>query len=400
MIEANDDKRAIIHMDLDAFFVSVECLRDERLKGIPLIIGGKDGRGVVTSCSYEARKFGVHSAMPTRLALQLCPDAKVISGDMESYSYHSRMVTDIIKEDAPVFEKSSIDEFYVDASGMDRFFGTFQWAQKLRRRIINETGLTISMGMSTNKLVAKVATGEFKPNGEKHVERGSESEFLSPLPVRKIPSIGPKTTLFLAEMGVTHVHILRKMPLKLLEKAFGKNGKSLWLKAQGIDHTPIHQYEERKSISTECTFIEDSIDIPKMKSMLTAMVERLCHQLREENKLTACVTVKIRYANFDTETKQKHIPYTASDQVVLQTVLRLYDVLYSRRMRLRLVGVRLSDLVHGNHQIDLFEDTKETLQLYQALDHIKTLHGPHKIIRASTLGLDSRIRMSRNAFQA
>lgn len=400
MIEVNDPKRAIIHMDLDAFFVAVECLRDDRLKGIPLIIGGKDGRGVVTSCSYEARKFGIHSAMPTRLALQLCPDAKVISGDMEAYSYHSRMVTDIIKEDAPVFEKSSIDEFYVDASGMDRYFGTFQWAQQLRQRIIRETGLTISMGMSTNKLVAKVATGEYKPDGEKYVQRGSESEFLSPLPVRKIPSIGPKTTLLLAEMGVTHVHILRKMPLKLLEKAFGKHGKSLWLKAQGIDHTPIQQYEERKSISTECTFMEDSIDIPKMKSMLTAMVERLCHQLREENKLTACVTVKIRYANFDTETKQKHIAYTGSDQVVLQTVLRLYEALYTRRMRLRLVGVRLSDLVHGHHQIDLFTDTQESLQLYQALDHIKTLHGPHKIIRASTIGLDSRIRMSRNAFQA
>lgn len=400
MVEVNDEKRTIIHMDLDAFFVSVECLRDDRLKGIPLIIGGKDGRGVVTSCSYEARKFGIHAAMPTRLALQLCPDAKVISGDMEAYSYHSGIITEIIKEDAPVFEKSSIDEFYVDASGMDRFFGTFQWAQNLRQRIIKESGLPISMGMSSNKLVAKVATGEFKPNGEKQVTRGTESEFLSPLPVRKIPSIGPKTTLFLAEMGVTHVHILRKMPLKLLEKAFGKHGRSLWLKAQGIDHTPIHQYEERKSISTECTFMEDSIDVPKMKSMLTAMVERLCHQLREEQKLTACITVKIRYANFDTETRQKHMAYTASDQVVLQTVLRLYDALYTRRMRLRLVGVRLSDLVHGHHQIDLFEDTQESLQLYQALDHIKTLHGPHKIIRASTMGLDNRIRMSRNAFQA
>lgn len=400
MIEAADQKRAIIHMDLDAFFVSVECLRDDRLRGIPLIIGGKDGRGVVTSCSYEARKFGVHSAMPTRLALQLCPDAKVISGDMEAYGYHSKMVTDIIAEDAPAFEKSSIDEFYVDASGMDRFFNTFQWAKKLRKRIIHETGLPISLGLSTNKLVAKVATGEIKPNGAKHVDRGTESEFLSPLPVRKIPSIGPKTTLFLAEMGITHVHLLRKMPLKLLEKAFGKNGRALWLKAHGIDHTPIHQYEERKSISTECTFMQDSIDIPKMKSMLTAMVERLCHTLREENRLTSCVAVKIRYANFDTETKQQHVNYTSSDQGILQTVIRLYDALYTRRMRLRLIGVRLSGLVHGHHQIDLFEDTQESLELYQAMDHIKTLHGPHKIIRASTLGLDGRIRMSRNAFQA
>ena len=399
-METTDQKRAIIHMDLDAFFVSVECLRDDSLKGIPLIIGGKDGRGVVTSCSYEARKFGVHSAMPTRLALQLCPDAKVISGDMESYGYHSKLVTDIIAEDAPVFEKSSIDEFYVDASGMDRFFDTFQWARQLRQRILKETGLPISMGLSSNKLVAKVATGEFKPNGEKYVKRGTESEFLAPLPVRKIPSIGPKTTLFLAEMGITHVHLLRKMPLKLLEKAFGKHGKALWLKAQGIDHTPVRRYEERKSISTECTFSEDSIDIIHMKAMLTAMVERLCHTLREENRLTSCVAVKIRYTNFDTETRQQHVSYTASDQGILQTVLQLYDALYTRRMRLRLVGVRLSGLVHGHHQIDLFNDTQESLQLYQAMDHIKTLHGPAKIIRASTLGLDGRIRSSRNAFQA
>ena len=392
------DKRAIAHMDLDAFFVSVEVLRDTRLKGLPLIIGGSSGRGVVSSCSYEARRFGVHSGMPTRLALQLCPQAKVISGDMESYSYYSRMVTDVIREEAPLFEKSSIDEFYIDASGMDRFFNTYQWCKELRTRIIHETGLTISMGLSINKLVSKVATGEYKPNGEKYIDRGTERDFLAPLSVRKLPMIGEKTAQFLMDMGVTQVHILRDMPVKMLEKAFGKNGRSLWNKANAIDYTPVEPYSERKSISTECTFQQDSIDVKKMKVMLTTMVEKLCFKLREEQKLASIVTVKIRYANFDTETKQRHIPYTSADQVIIGVVKELYDQLYTRRMLLRLIGVRLSGLVHGNYQISLFEDTEESIRLYQAMDRIKSKHGVDKLVRAASIGMDRRIRMDNNLF--
>lgn len=385
-------------MDLDAFFVSVECLRDERLKGIPLIIGGSSGRGVVASCSYEARRFGVHSAMPTRMALQLCPDAKVISGDMEAYSYQSNIVTEIIREEAPLFEKASIDEFYIDASGMNRFFQTKLWAHELRKKIIKNTGLPISMGLSINKLVSKVATGEYKPNGEKQIEVGAERDFLAPLSVKKIPMIGDKTGQFLIDMGVTHVHILRDMPVKILEKAFGKNGRSLWNKANAIDHTPVEPYSEQKSISTECTFDEDSIDVKRMKTLLLAMVEKLCHKLRKEQKLTSCVTVKIRYANFDTETKQRHIPYTSTDQIIIKEVMDLFDKLYTRRMLLRLVGVRLSGLVHGNYQINLFEDTEESIRLYQALDKIKNRHGVDKVMRAAALGLDGRIRMNQNFF--
>ncbi len=391
-------KRSIVHMDLDAFFVSVECLRDSRLKGIPLIIGGSGGRGVVSSCSYEARRFGVHSAMPTRMALQLCPDAKIISGDMEAYSYYSRMVTDIIREDAPLFEKASIDEFYIDASGMDRFFGTFKWSQQLRQKVIKETGLPISMGLSINKLVSKVATGEYKPNGEKYIELGTERDFLAPLHVQKIPMVGERTTQFLIEMGIRHVRTLREMPVKMLEKAFGKNGRVLWNKANAVDHTPVQPYSERKSISTECTFDQDSIDVKKMKVILLTMVEKLCHKLRKEQKLTSCVSVKIRYANFDTESKQRHIPYTSADQVIIHEVMDLFEKLYSRRMLLRLVGVRLSGLVHGNYQINLFEDTEESIRLYQALDAIKTKHGVSSITRAAAVGVDSRIRMDNNMF--
>ncbi len=391
-------ERSIIHMDLDSFFVSVECLMNSELRGIPLIIGGNGKRGVVASCSYEARKFGVHSAMPTRMALQLCPDAKVISGDMESYSKYSRLVTEVIRDESPTFEKASIDEFYIDATGMDHFFGTFKWSQELRQKIIKNTGLPISMGVSLNKMVSKVATGEHKPNGEGLIPHGTERDFLSPLSVKKIPMVGKKTSQHLMEMGVYKVKTLREMPVKMLEQAFGKNGKVLWYKANGIDHSQIVPYSERKSISTECTFMTDTIDVKKLKTILTAMVEKLTFKLREEEKLTSCIAVKIRYSNFDTETKQIQVPYTASDQFIIRHVMELFDRLYSRRMLLRLVGVRLSGLVHGNYQINLFDDTEESIKLYQALDKIRFKHGIDSVVRAATVDVNKRVRMENNVF--
>lgn len=391
--------RNIIHLDLDAFFVAVECLRNPALKGRPLIIGGQSRRGVVASCSYEARQFGVHSAMPMYLALQLCPDATVISGDMEAYSYYSHLVTDIIADSAPLFEKSSIDEFYIDASGMDKYFGAFAWAKELRRKIIRESGLPISMGMSVNKLVSKVTTGEFKPNAEKYIEPGKEKDFLAPLPVEKIPMIGRQTASFLYDMGVRTVGTLREMPVKFLVSAFGKNGLALWKKAHGIDESPVVPYHEQKSISTECTFEEDTLDIRHIQAVLVAMVEKVAFALREQQKLASCVTVKIRYANFDTETRQMQIPYTASDHVILPVVQELFDKLYQRRMRIRLVGVRLSGLVYGNYQISLFEDTAERVRLYEAVDRIKHRYGADKLVRATTLGTHRRARVQMNMFK-
>lgn len=369
------------------------------LKGKPLIIGGSSRRGVVAACSYETRKFGVHSAMPMYLALQLCPDAQVISGDMEAYSQASHLVTEIISEESPSFEKSSIDEFYIDASGMDKYFGAFRWAKELRKKIISETNLPISLGMSVNKLVSKVATGEFKPNAEALVPTGTEKEFLGPLPVEKIPMIGKQTSLFLYDMGVRTVQTLRDMPLQFLVSAFGKNGHSLWNKAHGIDNTPVVPYSEQKSISTESTFDSDTIDVKKLKSILVAMVEKVAFNLREQRKLASCVTVKIRYANFDTETKQIQIPYTSSDAVIMKVVHDLFDKLYNRRMLIRLIGVRLSGLVHGSHQINLFDDTEEDINLYQAIDYIKHKHGVEKIIRANTLDVNKRVRMELNMFK-
>src|SRR5690606_14794951 len=391
--------RNVIHLDLDAFFVAVECKRNPKLKGKPLIIGGSSRRGVVAACSYETRRFGVHSAMPMYLAMQLCPDALVISGDMEAYSKNSHLVTEIIADSVPMFEKSSIDEFYIDATGMDKFFGAFKWAKELRKKIIDNSGLPISLGMSVNKLVSKVTTNEFKPDAEKQIPAGEEKEFLAPLAVEKIPMIGKQTSAFLYDMGVRTVATLREMPLKFLVSAFGKNGISLWNKAHGIDDSPVVPYSEQKSISTECTFENDTIDVKKLKSILIAMVEKVAFQLREQKKLTSCITVKIRYANFDTETKQIQIPYTSSDHVLLHTVTQLFDKLYNRRMLIRLVGVRLSGLVHGSHQISLFDDTTEGIRLYEAIDKIKHKHGPEKLVRATTLGVSRRVRMEVNMFK-
>lgn len=390
--------RNIIHLDLDAFFVAVECKKEPKLKNRPLIVGGSSRRGVVAACSYEARKFGVHSAMPMYLALQLCPDATVISGDMEAYSQYSHLVTSIIEDSAPMFEKSSIDEFYIDASGMDRYFGAFKWAKELRKKVISESGLPISLGMSVNKLVSKVATAEFKPNAQQHIPAGTEKDFLGPLAVEKIPMVGKQTASFLYDMGVRTVATLRNMPLKFLMSAFGKNGISLWNKAHGIDDSPVVPYTEQKSISTESTFEEDTIDVKRLKSILIAMVEKVAFQLREQKKLTSCITVKIRYTNFDTETKQVHIAYTSSDHIILRVVQELFDKLYNRRMLIRLVGVRLSNLVHGNHQISLFDDTAETINLYEAMDFIKHKHGVEKLVRATTIGVNRRIRMEMNMF--
>jgi len=382
--------RNVLHLDLDTFFVSVERLRNSQLEGKPLIIGGKNGRGVVASCSYETRRFGVHSAMPMRMALQLCPQATVISGDMEAYSNSSREITEIISEEAPLFEKSSIDEFYLDVSGMDKFFGCLQWSHELRSRIIKETGLPISFGLSINKTVSKVATGEAKPNNEKYIPAGKERPFLAPLSIRKIPMIGDKTYQMLRMRGVEKIATLSQMPVQYLQQLLGKNGTAIWKKANGIDNSPVIPYSEAKSISTEQTFQQDTIDIVRLKQILTGMTEKLAFTLRDEERLTSCVTVKIRYSNFDTETRQLRIPYTASDHVLMRTVLDLFDRLYQRRMLLRLVGVRFSALVHGSHQISLFDETPEQVNLYQAMDKIRRRHGMDMVMRASSMQVYNR----------
>ncbi len=377
------NERQIMHIDLDTFFVSVERLTNPKLVGMPVLIGGTSDRGVVASCSYEARKYGIHSAMPMRMARQLCPEAIVVRGDSEQYSKYSKDVTDIIKENVPMYEKSSIDEFYIDLTGMDKFFGCYKLATEVRHKIMKETNLPISFALSTNKTVAKVGTGEAKPNGQQEIPMGTERSFLGPLSIKKIPMVGDKTYRVLSELGVKYIYTMQEMPVELVERVLGINGRVIWKKANGIDNTPVEQYSERKSISTERTFDKDTIDVKGLKALLVSMTEKLAFQLRSEQKLTACITVKIRYSDFNTFTIQAHLPYTSLDHVLMEKAKELFDKLYQKRMLIRLIGVRLSHLVQGNYQYNLFEDCTEQLQLYNAMDRMRMRYGADAVQRAS-----------------
>ncbi|MCH8555641.1 MAG: DNA polymerase IV [Schleiferiaceae bacterium] len=379
------ETRSVVHMDLDTFFVSVERLLNSALVGRPVLIGGASGRSVVASCSYEARQFGIHSAMPMKLARRLCPEAIIVRGDFEQYSKFSRLVTDIIKDNVPVYEKSSIDEFYLDLTGMDRFFGCFQYAKELRQRIIKESGLPISLGISQNKTVSKVATGEAKPAGQLKIDVGSERAFLAPLSVRKIPMIGKETGKTLSEMGVQKVLTLQQIPPEILQRVFGKPGIDMWRKAHGIDNTPVKPYSEQKSLSAETTFDHDTIDTALLHAVLVGLTEKLAAKLRYKNKLTSVVTVKLRYSNFQTFTRQMRVSYTAADHHLLPVVKQLFDRLYERRMLIRLVGVSFGGLVSGSHQIHLFDDTEERIRLYQAMDHLNQRWGKHLVHRAVSI---------------
>ena len=371
--------RAVLHLDLDSFFVSVECLRDSSLKGKPLIIGGMGGRGVVASCSYEARRYGVHSAMPMKMALRLCPQALVLRGDMDAYTRHSALVSEIIDSEAPVFEKSSIDEFYLDLTGMDRYFGCFKWSAELRERIMKESGLPISCALSVNKLVSKVGTGEAKPNGMREIPTGEEREFLAPLSTGKIPGVGKETYKKLSFMGVRTIRVLREIPHPLLEREFGKMGQFLWESANAIDRRQVVPYSEQKSMSKERTFSEDTLDMNFIRSLLGGMVDELAFDLRQDARLTSCITVKIRYADFNTFTKQKRIPYTAQTRQLISYALELFEEVYERRQLIRLIGIKFSGLVNGNIQLNLFDNTEEEISLLQQLDHIRRRWGKEAI---------------------
>jgi len=369
-----------MHMDLDTFFVSCERLLDSRLNDKPILIGGTTDRGVVASCSYEARSFGVHSAMPMKLAKQLCPEAIIIKGNSGTYMKKSEEVTEIIRESVPLYEKTSVDEFYCDLSGMDKFFGCYKIGHELRERIRRETGLPISFGLSQNKTVSKVATGEAKPDNEMKIESGEEKNFLAPLSIKKIPMVGDKTYQTLRNMGVQWIRTVQEMPVELMENAFGENGISIWKKASGIDNSPVVPYQERKSISTERTFDRDTIDVVKLKGIILAMAENLAFQLRRGKKLASCVTMKIRYSDFQTETLQSRIPYTSADHVLIPKMLELFGKLYSRRMLVRLIGVKYSHIVSGGYQINLFDDTEERINLYQAMDKMRQRYNDDRIV--------------------
>lgn len=385
--------KSILHLDLDSFFVSVERHINTELKNRPLLVGGMGDRGVVAACSYETRKFGVRSGMSMKLARKLCPEATVIKGNAGTYTSHSHIVTEIIRERVPSFEKASVDEFYADLSGMDKFFGIEKFAKELRETIISQSGLPISFGLSQNKIVSKIATGVAKPNAEKIIGQGREKGFLAPLPVNRIPLIGNKTYQLLMNLGIYKIETIQQMPPEMLESVLGKNGRIIWKRANGIDNSPIIPFHERKSISTERTFNRDTIDVVRLHATLVAMAENLAYQLRRGNKLTSNVSVKIRYSDFQTYTKQAKIPYTSADHILIPKVEGLFKQLYNRRMLIRLIGVKFTGLVGGNYQINLFDDSEEMLSLYNSLDHIRERFGEHSVMRAVSLGTKTIGRM-------
>jgi len=386
--------KSILHLDLDTFFVSVERKQNSELENKPLIVGGMGDRGVVAACSYETRKFGVHSGMAMKVARQLCPQATVIKGNASTYTKHSHEVTEIIKSQVPSFEKASVDEFYADLSGMDKFFGINQFARELRQTIIKESGLPISFGLSQNKVVSKIATGEGKPNAEIVIPHGNEKIFLAPLSVNKIPMVGNKTFQKLLNLGVREIKTIQEMPVEMLESVLGKSGRTIWKRANGLDDSPIIPYHERKSISTERTFGRDTIDMVRLHATLVAMAESLAYQLRRGSKLTSVVSVKIRYSDYQTHSKQVKISYTSADHILIPKVEMLFKQLYSRRLLIRLIGVKFSGLVGGNYQINLFDDSEEMLNLYNSIDKIKERYGEHSVMRAVTLGTKTIGRMA------
>jgi DNA polymerase-4 len=377
--------RHIVHFDLEDLPVNVEILKDSRLKGRPVAIGGTGDRGIIMSSSPEARGFGVTNSMPIKLARRNCPQLTIIRGDYECYGQYSNVVKEIIDERTPKYEKAGLQQFYADLSGMDQFFGCMKYSSELRQDIIKHTGLPISFGLASNKLVSKVATTDARPNGQMQVIYGRERSFLAPRPVTDIPLVGGETARLLWKMGVRNIEQLAAMPLPYMENMFGADGVSISKMANGIDETPVIAQTEEKSVTTDHTFEQDTIDMEMIHSELVRMTERLGFQLRNKGYLTGCITVKLRYTNGDTPTRQKSIPFINTDDALLDITKELFSKLYDRRLLIRLIGVRFTKLVAGTYQIQLFEDTEERIKLHKAIDHIKRHLGAGLITRAVTL---------------
>ncbi|HEX8462511.1 MAG TPA: DNA polymerase IV [Segetibacter sp.] len=377
-------QRYIAHFDLDSFFVSVEVLKDPSLKGKAVMVGGHSDRGVVTACSYEARKFGIHSAMPMKKALQLCPHAIVISGSYGDYGRYSRMVTEIIAAKAPLFEKASIDEFYIDLTGMDKYYEPYKWTIDLRQEIIDKTGLPISFALASNKMVAKIATDEAKPNGYIQVAPGLEKEFLAPLKVNKIPGVGEHTYRTLLSLGIKTIKDISEFDKKELERQLGKYGGELWNKSQGIHNGEVSAYHEAKSISTENTFQENNADPAFLLSELVRMTDRVAYELRQDGKLAGCIAVKIRYGDFSTFSKQVAIEPTFRDDELITVAKDLFFKLHKKGTPVRLLGVRLTDLTNHAVQANLFVDVSKKTNLYKAIDEVKNKYGSYSVKKART----------------
>ena len=372
----------ILHMDMDAFFVSCEIQEDPSLKGKPVIIGSKDGRGIVSTCSYEARKYGVHSAMPGRQAYRLCPEGIFLKGRGALYRQYAEQVREIVREHVPDTAFASIDEFYCDLTGFERFYGAWDYARQLRHAIISGTGLPVSMGLARSKTLAKMATNAAKPNGEKFVRPGEEHDFMAPLPISAIPMVGPKFTQKLADLGLHKIEQLLDFDLDAFEQRFGKMGRSLYFKIHG-EGGRFGAPRERKSIGVERTLSEDTLDEDYLRRLLLGMAEKLAHQLRNKRLTSGCVNIKLRYHDFKTYTRQMTVPPTADDRKIHAAALQLFRQNWNPNKAVRLIGVRCTALQTAAEQANLFDNREKQSKLETVLDELKTKHGLQSVHRAA-----------------
>jgi|SRR5690554_6823312 len=371
--------RHIAHFDLDSFYVSVERIKNPALNNLPILIGSNSDRGVVASCSYETRKFGVRSAMPMKRAKELCPEAIIIKGDRDAYSYYSKWVTSIIEEEVPLVEKASIDEHYLDLSGFLDQNNVLEWTTALRDRITKETGLPISFAIGSNKTIAKMGTDFAKPLGALYIKHGQEMSFLKPLSIDKIPMVGQKATQILKGLGIDKIEQLQEMSAQKLMRIFGKNGYTIWERARGIDNNPVSNFKVKKSISKEHTYETDVRETDILKDTIGKMSKDLALELRQDGFFTGVLAVKIRYENFETVSKQISISYTCFEDKIKQQALFLMKQLIDPDRAVRLIGIRCSNLTSGSYQLDLFNDDVSELNLTKAIDSIKKKYGTQVI---------------------
>ncbi len=377
--------RHIAHYDMDQFFVSIERKRNTTLNGKAILIGGSNDRGIVAACSNEAAKFDIHAGMPMRIALRLCKHAMVVRADYEEYSKQSKLIFEIIKDSVPLVEKSNLDEFYVDLTGMDKFFGCMKFTNELKAKVQKHSGLASSSGLASNKMVSKVAALQIKPYGQLEIPFGNEKNFLAPLSVVKIPGVGKETAFKLIKMGVETIKVLSEIPPEMLCDVVGKSGNELWRRANGIDESPVIPYVEQKYISMEHTFQEDTISMQVLHGELVRVTEALAFKLRKQNKVTGCIAVKLRYSDHDTHDIKMSIAYCNTDHGLIKVVKELFTKLYTRRMLVRMIGIRFMNLIPGSYQIDLFSDSQEMIKLYESIDHIKKRFGEKLVGKASSL---------------
>jgi DNA polymerase IV len=381
--------RTIVHLDLDAFFVAVERLDNPALIGKPVIVGGRpDARGVVASASYECRPFGVQSAMPTATALRLCPQAILVSGHHERYAQLSRAVMALLQPYAPVMEQISIDEAFLDVTGTEALFGPAEkLAHTLQDRIEAELGLSASLGVAANKLVAKIASDYGKPHGVVVVPTGHEAAFLAPLPIRRLWGVGRVTAGELSRLGIVTAGDLAGWPLGELRGRFGSHGEGLWRAARGIDDSPVEAEHERKSISREETFARDVHDVAVLRRELLRLSDDVGESLRRHGVQARTIDIKLRYGDFTTLTRQASLAEpTDTGPAIYAQALALFETAWDRRRPLRLIGVGTSGLCQPARQLRLFEqEDRRQAQLDDALDRIRARFGDSAIQRASLL---------------